>query len=109
MNANAEIQPQTQVDCNTTIEKVKHRTAVTIDWSGMTPRDLQEIAEGRIIIKFQDEHRRKGTIPESTITLRAADFRVGTRRASSALTPEQALAKLTPEQLQELLRSKGLA
>ena len=110
MNAQVEnMLQETKVDCETTIEKVKHRSAVTIDWSGMTPRDLQEIAEGRIIIRFQDENRRLGNVPEKEITLKAVDFKVGTRRARVTMTPEQALAALTPEQLQALLAAKGLA
>lgn len=105
---NGDIQMQTQVDCSTKVEGVSHKTHLTINWEGVTARELQEIAEGRIVIRFQDEHRRKGTVPGDSETLDAKDFRVGTRRKVEALTPEQALAKLSPEQIQELLRSKGL-
>lgn len=108
MSDDTNMKIETQVDCSTKIDGTSYKTNLTIDWSGMTPRDLQEIAEGRIVIRFQDENRRKGTIPDKEVALKATDFRVGTRRKSEPMTPEQALAKLSPEQLQELLRSKGL-
>lgn len=110
MNADTDMQQTTQVDCSTKIDGKSHKTHLTINWAGMTPRDLQQIAEGRIVIRFQDENRRLLQVPEENMTLSAVDFRVGTRRAiTKPLTPEEALAKLSPEQLQALLQSKGLA
>lgn len=101
-----EMQNTTLVDCATTINEISHKSHVTIDWSGMTPADLQAIAEGRIVIKFQDEHRRKGQVPPENVTLKATDFRVGVRRR---MTAEDAVRLLTPEQLKAILREKGLA
>ena len=99
---------QTHVTASTKINGVAHKSNVTIDWTGMSSEDVQALAQRSIIIRKQNADRTAGIIPPERYTLKASDYKIGVRVRAEPMTPEQALAKLTPEQLTELLKSKGL-
>lgn len=99
---------ETFVTASTKVNGVSHKSNVTIDWTGMTVEDLQALAQRSIVIRKQNADRTAGVVPETSYTIRAVEYKIGARVARPQMTPEQALNALTPEQLQELLRSKGL-
>lgn len=86
---------------NTKQDKDSHavRTALTIDFTGATPEILQEIATSAIVIKWQGQVRKNG-IP-SQASIKAIDYRPGTRLTPQPLTFDQLLERVstwTPEQ-----------
>ena len=92
---------------NTKQDKDSHavRTALTIDFTGATPEILQEIATSAIVIKWQGQVRKNG-IP-ATASIKAIDYRPGTRLTPQPLTFDQLadrITTMTPEQHGELLR-----
>jgi len=99
---------ETFVTASTKINGVAHKSHVTIDWSDMTTDDLQALAQRSIIIKKQNADRIAGVIPPERYVLKASEYKIGVRQPRQPMTPEQALAALTPEQLVELLKSKGI-
>lgn len=100
---------ETRCSARTTVDGEVFKSAVTIDWSGMTDDDLQALAQRSIIIRKQNGDRLAKIKPPASYTIKAVDFRAGVRVAQPAMTPEQALAALSPDQLLALLQSKGLA
>lgn len=89
---------ETQVSASTKVNKVSHKSNVTIDWSGMTDDDLQALAQRSIVIRKQNADRLAGIVPETNYILKAVDYRIGMRTARPGnLTPEQMLAALSPE------------
>lgn len=78
------------------------KTALIINWEGCTVEEIQAMAQQALIVKLQSGWRKNG-IPES-VTVKAADHKVGVRAKKSALeTVTAALSSLTPEQKAELL------
>lgn len=82
---NNEMLAETLVSCNTKIDDVKHRSNVTIDWTGMTVRELQELAQRSIVIREQNNNRLKGVVPPKEYSIKAVDFRVGVEAELSEL------------------------
>lgn len=105
---NGELKIETRCDAKTTINGVKHVSHVTIDWTGMTVEEVQELAQRSLIIRKQNEDRTNGIVPETNYVLKAADYKLGIRRQRVEMTPEQAIAKLSDEQLLAILKAKGL-
>lgn len=99
---------QTHVTASTKINGIAHKSNVTIDWTGMSVEDIQALAQRSIIIRKQNADRTAGVIPEERYTIKATDFKIGARAPREQMTPEAALAKLSTEQLEALLKSKGL-
>ena len=77
-------------------------TQLTIDWENMTEDDLRELARQTIVIKVQAAWRRAEAIPQ-TATIKAHDYRVGTRNSAPQPTVEEMLARLSPEERAALL------
>lgn len=94
---------ETHVSASTKINKVAHKSNVTIDWTGMTDDDLQALAQRSILIRWQNANRLQEVIPEANCTLRALDFKIGTRVQKLRMTPEQMLAALSPEERAALI------
>ena len=95
---------ETHVSASTKINKVAHKSNVTIDWTGMTDDDLQALAQRSILIRWQNANRLQEVIPEANCTLKAVDYRIGVRTARLVnLTPEQMLAALSPEERAALI------
>lgn len=101
-NNNAEMLQETLVSCNTKIDDVKHRSNVTIDWTGMTVRELQELAQRSIVIREQNNNRLKGVVPPKEYSIKAVDFRVGVRAAKQDVDPVKMIEKLSESELSEL-------
>lgn len=99
---------QTICNARTTVNKEVHKSVVTIDWTGMTIEDVQALAQRSLIIRKQNADRIAGIVPAATYTLRAAEYKIGVRTAQKQMTPEDALAALSTEQLTALLKAKGL-
>lgn len=99
---NTEMLLETLVSCNTKIDDVAHRSNVTIDWTGMTARELQELAQRSIVIREQNNNRLKGVVPPAEYKIEAVDFRVGVRAARQDADPVKLIEKLSDSELQEL-------
>ena len=77
-------------------------TNATFNWEGMTPEDVQALAQAALVVKLQAGWR-KGTIPEGDITVNAAEFKVGTRAPKAPADIKTIVAKLSPEQRAALI------
>ena len=75
-------------------------TKLTIDFTGATPEILQEIATGAIVVKWQAGARKNGIPSEATI--KAVDYRPGTRHAAS-VSVESLVEKMTAEERKALI------
>lgn len=71
------------------------KTALTIDWDGMTDDDTRALAQSAMIVKWQGRARTNGIPTEETI--KATDYRVGTRTLRKVLTPDEIIANLSAE------------
>jgi hypothetical protein len=94
---------ETHVSANTTIDKVKHVSNVTINWEGISLDQLQALAQRSIVIRKQNDDRNAGVIPGAAYTIRAADYVIGTRRARTPESLESLLGKLSAEERAQLL------
>jgi len=77
------------------------KTALTIDWEGLTEDEMRAMAQAALIVKWQGQSRTNGIPVDATI--KATDYRVGTRAPKKVLTLQEQLDALTPEQRKELL------
>jgi len=64
------------------------KTNLTLNWEGMTPEDLQALAQQALIVKLQGSWR-KGTIP-TDVTVNVVDHKVGTRAPKKSLVEQVA-------------------
>lgn len=92
----------TTVKTKTSAREDAVETNLTIEWEGMEPEDVRALAQQALIVKVQNEWRRKG-IPAGDHTIQAADYKVGVRRPATKQTLEQMLAKLSAEERAALL------
>ena len=85
------------------------RTQVSINWEGMERNDLIALAQQTLIIKLQASWRRaKEGIP-SSVTVNAADHKVGVRKTKKPIDIMELAKRATPEELaalRELLSGK---
>ena len=79
---------------------------LTINWKDITPEQERELAARSIAIKWQNEVRSQGIVPETREEIDAVDYALG--RARKPMDPMKALGKLSNDQLQELLKARGL-
>jgi len=79
------------------------KTDLTLDWTGMELEDLQALAQQSIVIKIQGQWRKNG-IP-ADVTVLAADHKVGTRAVRQVADVNTLVARMTPEQRQELVNN----
>jgi hypothetical protein len=77
-------------------------TNLTIDWSDMSTEDVQALAQQALIVKAQGAWR-KATIPSGDFTLKAVDYKVGSRRAPQPKDLATMIAALSPEEKAALL------
>lgn len=98
-----ELKMETFVTAKTKINSVDHKSNVTIDWTGMSLEDIQALAQRSIIIKKQNADRTSGSIPETSYTLKAVDFRLGVRAERKPASIDSMIGKMSQEELQELL------
>ena len=78
-----------------------------LDWSGITEDQLQYFAQRQVITDWKNTNRVANILPRENETIKVADYLPGKARVTQ-MTPEQALAAMTPEQLQAFLLSKGI-
>lgn len=71
-------------------------TNLTIQWDGMTPEDIQALAQQALIVKLQGSFRKNG-IP-ATATIRAVDYKVGSRAARQPANLESLFAAMSAEE-----------
>jgi len=103
MSNENEMKLETFVSASTTVNKVKHKSNVTIDWTGMRVADLQALAQRSIVIRKQNADRLAEVVPPPEYKIKATDFRIGTRVVKEKQTPEQMLAALSPEERAALI------
>jgi len=72
----------------------KTDTNLTINWAGMTPEDVQALAQQALIVKLQGQWRRDGAIPAEA-TVNATDHKVGSRAPKKSL--EETVASLSAD------------
>lgn len=77
-------------------------TNLTINWDGMTPEDIQALAQQALIVKLQGKWR-TGGIPAGDATVDATDYKIGVRAPRTKQTLEQMLAALSPADKAALL------
>lgn len=68
-------------------------TDLTIQWDGMTPDDIRALAQQALIVKLQNSYRKNG-IP-ATATIRAVDYKVGSRAARQPANLESLFAAMS--------------
>lgn len=86
----------TEVDTKPSKDAASVATVLTIDWSNMTDRDVQELAQQALVVKLQAAWRKDG-IPAGAHEVDAAEYKVGTRAKRQPQTVETLLAKMDPE------------
>lgn len=94
---------ETFVSASTLVNKIKHKSDVTIDWSGMTEDDLQALAQRSIVIRKQNADRQAGIIPPESYRLLATDFKIGARVPKQAPDIKQLMAALSEEERANLI------
>jgi len=72
-------------------------TAVTIDWSNTSQKDIQALAARTIVIAAQSQWRKDGVIP-TEVTLDANDYANPTRAPRKPADIKALFAKMTPEE-----------
>lgn len=78
------------------------KTALTINWEGMTEDDVRALAQQALIVKLQGAWRKNG-IPAGEHTVNAADYKIGVRAKREPASIEAMMAKLSPEERAALL------
>lgn len=85
------------------------KTALTLNWEGMTQEDIRALAEQALVVKLQGKWRADKAIPAEA-TVNVVDHKVGTRAARKP-TDVLALVRsggLSDEQKAELKALLGL-
>ena len=77
-------------------------TNLTVNWEGMTPDDIQALAQQALIVKLQGKWRKDG-IPNGDATVNAVDYKIGTRAPKGKPDLATMIAKLSPEEKAALL------
>lgn len=98
------MKPTTSTTVSTKVTKdapAPIETALTIDWEGVSTDDLQAMAQQALIVKWQGQARTNG-IPTSC-TIKAVDYRPGTRVAKKPADIATLLANLSPAERKALL------
>lgn len=92
---------ETKVSTNNKLSSGKHPCAITINWSGLTDREMQELAQRTIIIAWQQRLRQADVAPPAELTLNADDYKLGMRHVRGEVSPVKLVDSLTPEQLEQ--------
>ena len=82
-------------------DSAQQQTKLTIDFTGATQEVLQEIATSAIVVKWQAGARKNG-IPAAA-TIKAIEYRPGTRLVQQFDVMKLDPASLTPEQRRALI------
>lgn len=72
------------------------RTDLLINWAGMTPQEIQELAQQALVVKLQGKWRKDG-IPAGEHKVDATDYKVGTRGPRTKPTLESLFAAMSAE------------
>lgn len=96
---NSEKMNETKVSTSNKLSEGKHNCNLTIDWTGLTDREMQELAQRTIVIAWQQRLRNGDVAPPAELTIRATDYRLGVRKVAE-VNPVTLVDKLTQEQLE---------
>jgi len=91
------------IKVKSTIDNVVTISQVDINWNGVTPEQMQDLAQRTVISKWQATYRSENTSPPTEANIQASLYTVGSH---NGMTPEQAIASMSVEQLQSLLEKK---
>jgi len=86
----------TEVDTRPSAGAEAVRTDLTINWEGMTPEEIRELAQQALVVKLQGKWRKDG-IPAGAHEVNAADYKVGTRGPRTKPTLESLFAAMSAE------------
>ena len=100
MNTNVEVSTKARKDAPAI------KTNLTINWDGMTPEEMRELAQAGIVIKWQADKRENGIPTEETIN--AVDYKVGNRKPKSKPDVVALLMALSPEDRAAALAKAGI-
>lgn len=98
MNANTNVEVDTRPAAGA--EAVK--TNLTIDWSDMSPEDVQALAQQALVVKLQGKWRKDG-IPSGDHTVKAADYKVGVRAPRGPVDVLKLIGNMSPAEKAALL------
>jgi hypothetical protein len=94
---------ETKVSTSNKLSTGKHKCNLTINWDGLTDRDMQELAQRTIVIAWQQRLRSSDVAPPTDLTINASDFKLGTRHTAE-VSPVKLIEKFTPEQLEHFMK-----
>jgi hypothetical protein len=80
-------------------DAVAERTNLTVDFTDCPQATLEHLATQHLVVRLQGAWRKSGSIP-ANFTAKVSEYAAGSRVAS--VSPEAAIAALTPEQRKEL-------
>lgn len=95
---------ETKVSTSNKLSSGKHTCAITINWEGLTDREMQELAQRTIIIAWQQRLRQADVEPPKELVIAASDYRLGVRHARAEVSPVKLLENLSAEQLEHFAR-----
>lgn len=70
-------------------------TNLSINWEGVSPEEVQALAQQALVVKLQGKWRKDG-IPAGDFSVNASDYKIGVRAPRVKQTLEQMLAALSP-------------
>ena len=98
---------QTICKAKTKVNGTKHESIVTIDWTGVTMEEMQQLAQRSLIIRKQNEDRIAGIVPPRGYTLKAKDYTLGKRKGRAPVDPVKVLSNMPLDDLIKALEAAG--
>lgn len=92
----------TEVSTRPSAKADAQKTALTINWEGMTEEDLRALAQQALIVKLQGSWRKNESIPTEA-TINVVDYKVGVRATRSPADAMTLINKLSAEEKAALL------
>lgn len=96
MKTNREV--STKIDARADAQK----TALTLDWEGMTDEDIRALAEQALVVKLQGKWRNAKAIP-SEAEVKVVEHKIGTRSPRQPVNVLDAVKSMSAEDKAKLL------
>lgn len=101
-NKERKVKTMTEVATRPAAGKDAVTTNLTIDWEGMAEDDIRALAQQALVVKLQGQWRKDG-IPSGDHTVKAVEYKPGTRAARKPADLKTLLAAMSPEDRAALL------